>query len=121
MLEKLFVVIPNIDRKRTFMGGFSNGAHTTAILINSEENKIAKYFKNFFFIEGGNRLAEFKRIKKSSLLFMQGAKNNRNWLEAVFTKSQQEKIQSEFIKMEGYGHDFPEEYYQHLIDWIKMN
>lgn len=121
LLDTLFELIPNIDRKNTFMGGFSNGAHTTAILINRPETEITKYFTHFYFIEGGPFLENFSSLKDCDLLFLQGGLNERDWLRTPFEKATSAGINAKFIKMEGFGHIFPTEYHKVLLDWIQKN
>ena len=53
MLEKLFATVPNITPKRSTLGGFSNGANTTAVLLAGQDEFILRHFESFFLIEGG--------------------------------------------------------------------
>ena len=72
MLEKLYEILPNIDRNNTFLGGFSNGGHTTAVLLNRPGPEILKHFNKFFFIEGGRRLNDFSVLKDHPVIIFQG-------------------------------------------------
>ena len=53
MLEKLAQTIPNIARERSTMGGFSNGAHATSVLVTARDEFILKQFTAFVLLEGG--------------------------------------------------------------------
>ena len=59
MLAKLDEVVPNIDPNHRVLGGFSNGAHMTAALINQSEGEAAARFCAFFLIDGGGGVARF--------------------------------------------------------------
>jgi hypothetical protein len=53
MLGKLFDLIPNIDREKSAMVGFSNGALTIAVLVSNQDEFILTHFKNFCFVDHG--------------------------------------------------------------------
>lgn len=53
MLEKLFQTIPNIDRKRSAMAGFSNGAIAIAVLVSSHDEYILENFHSFCMVDQG--------------------------------------------------------------------
>jgi len=53
MLGRLFEKIPSIDRKRSAMVGFSNGALTLAVLVTCQDDFILSHFKNFCFVDHG--------------------------------------------------------------------
>ncbi len=44
MLAKLDELVPNIDPARQVLGGFSNGAHATAALLDESDGAVAKRF-----------------------------------------------------------------------------
>jgi hypothetical protein len=44
MLGRLFMLVPNIDRERSAMVGFSNGAITIAVLVSSHDEFILTHF-----------------------------------------------------------------------------
>ena|ERR1051325_7760308 len=53
MLQKLLDIVPNITPQRSTLGGFSNGANTTAVLLAGQDEFILRHFDSFFLIEGG--------------------------------------------------------------------
>jgi len=53
MLGALFDRVPNIDRERSAMVGFSNGAITLGVLVSSHDDFILTHFKNFCLVDHG--------------------------------------------------------------------
>jgi predicted esterase len=53
MLGKLFDLVPNIDREKSAMVGFSNGAITIGVLLSSHDEFILTHFKNFCLVDNG--------------------------------------------------------------------
>ena len=53
MLEKFFQTIPNIDRQKSAMVGFSNGAIAIAVLVSSNDKYILEKFQSFCLVDHG--------------------------------------------------------------------
>jgi len=53
MLGRLFERVPNIDRKRSALVGFSNGAITIGVLVSGHDEFILTHFKNFCIVDNG--------------------------------------------------------------------
>lgn len=53
MLGRLFERVPNIDRRRSAMAGFSNGAITIGVLVSSHDEFILGHFQNFCLVDQG--------------------------------------------------------------------
>ena len=53
MLRRLFSLVPHIDRERSAMVGFSNGAITIAVLVSSHDEFILDRFRNFCVVDHG--------------------------------------------------------------------
>lgn len=53
MLGRLFERIPNIDRKKSAMVGFSNGSLTIAVLVSNHDEFILSHFRNFCLVDHG--------------------------------------------------------------------
>jgi predicted esterase len=53
MLGRLFERVPNIDRKKSALVGFSNGAITIGVLVSSHDEFILAHFKNFCLVDHG--------------------------------------------------------------------
>lgn len=122
MLDSLFSLFPQIDKTNAFMGGFSNGAHATAVLLNRPEHEITNYFNKFFFIEGGDGLEDYSVLKKRYVLYMQGTElSYPNWVKSYYQNAKKNKAKTRFVYMKGAGHNFPEQYQAKLRNWIRKN
>ncbi len=54
MLDEIAEVIPNLDRSRSIIAGFSNGAHAIdGTLRLSSKPRLTEYFGVFLFVDGG--------------------------------------------------------------------
>lgn len=53
MLGRLFDLVPNVDRNRSAMVGFSNGALTIAVLVSCHDGFILDHFRNFCMVDHG--------------------------------------------------------------------
>jgi hypothetical protein len=53
MLGKLFSLLPNLDREKSAMVGFSNGALTLGVLLSNHDELILSHFKNFCLVDHG--------------------------------------------------------------------
>ncbi len=53
MLQRLFDVVPNIDRAKSAMVGFSNGAIAIAVLVSSHDDFILERFDSFCLVDHG--------------------------------------------------------------------
>jgi hypothetical protein len=120
MLDSIWSIVPNIDTANCFMGGFSNGAHTIAILLNRPNAEITCYFNKFIFIEGGMGLSNYKVLKGKPAVFMQGGKGP-DWIRTIYESAKDEGALASFVLMEGYGHEFPEQYQEILKKWLFEN
>ncbi len=53
MLGRIFELVPNIDRRRSGMVGFSNGALTLAVLLSNHDEFVRTHFANFVLVDHG--------------------------------------------------------------------
>lgn len=53
ILGRLFDMIPNIDRDRSAMVGFSNGSQTIAVLVTNQDEFMLTHFRNFCLVDHG--------------------------------------------------------------------
>lgn len=53
MLSRLMKEVPGIVAEGSAVGGFSNGAHATALLIAGKDEFTLAHFRQFFFVDGG--------------------------------------------------------------------
>jgi len=109
MLDRVLTTVPNVDHRNTFMGGFSNGGHVTATILNNYGKELKHYFTNFFFVEGGVGLKESKTLNKTPILFLKGGKG-KDWTKPGWEAAQKSKAKITVKYMENVGHDFPKEF-----------
>ncbi|MFW5883512.1 MAG: hypothetical protein ACOCVG_04015 [Verrucomicrobiota bacterium] len=121
MLEKVFAEVPNIDRKRTFIGGFSNGANATAAVLNDPEGRewMLQHFSHFVLVEGGKELKPDKDLSEKSFLLINGQKSG-DWLrplaETLITLPSE---RTTYRIMPEVGHEFPDEEKTRAAKWIR--
>ncbi len=122
MLKEIFRNIPNIDRKNTFMGGFSNGAHTISVLLNRKKPEINRYIKNYFIVEGGNDFHHLDALKRRNLLVMVGGNNiergYKKKLKNIYDSATEKNIDAEYHIMDSTGHGFPAKFHPLVKRWI---
>ncbi len=53
MLGRIFELVPNIDRSRSGLVGFSNGALTLAVLLSHNDEFIRTHFRSFVLVDHG--------------------------------------------------------------------
>ena len=53
MLGRLFDRVPNIDREKSALVGFSNGAITIGVLVSGHDEFVLTHFKNFCLVDQG--------------------------------------------------------------------
>lgn len=133
MLGRLFEAVPNITAERSVLGGFSNGAHTTAVLLAGQDPFILEHFRAFFLLEGGAGPMLANVLQKSSLrpcrfLLMVGdrarpdTKPPSTW-ELMFAIADAglkgRKIDSTLLAMRGYGHEEPAPFLAVIGQWAR--
>ena len=102
------------------MGGFSNGGHTTAILLNRPKAEITSYFNKFIFSEGGMGLTNYKVLKDKSTIYFQGSKSP-DWVRPFYENARNAGSRASFVLMQGSGHEFPKQYQEILKKWMLEN
>lgn len=119
MLDKLEALVPNIDPAHRILGGFSNGAHATAALLDGSDGEIAQRFTAFFCGEGGGKLEHYDLLKgKAFLMLSSNAKSlprAKEILEAAKTAGAKATLIFEDIGK----HGFPEASYPAVRAWLR--
>jgi len=128
MLNRFFEAVPNAQRTGNFMGGFSNGAHTTASLVSGQDETVLKHFQHFILADGGIWMSNLQRhrMKDCSFLGLYGDTDNY-WTRPVIMQQFQTmkmtadalEVSFELIEMKGVGHKFPAEYDDDVLGWMK--
>lgn len=77
MLGRLMQTVTNTAPERSTLGGFSNGAHATALLIAGGDEFTLEHFRQFIFVDGGAQfLAPFglgsPELARCRLLLLRG-------------------------------------------------
>lgn len=131
MLQKLLAAVPNITPERSVFGGFSNGAHTTALLVAGQDEFILHHFQAFYFVEGGDFLAanalHKNSMKHSRFLFLhgdysggvQGSEGHGFINRAIEHYAKAENLDFTTVVMRNTGHDFPPKYMAIAGQWIR--
>lgn len=123
MFQKLFDTVPNIVPDRSALGGFSNWAHTTALLLAGQDDFILSHFRAFYFVEGGNPLAanalHRAALKPCRFLLMHGDQGNDYLSPPVEFGAKKHGLDFTFVTMRDTGHEFPPKYQRLLGQWIR--
>jgi hypothetical protein len=134
MLQKLLDAVPNVERERSAIGGFSNGAHATAALIAGGDKFIREHFTSFYLIDGGMALIlqpaalEDPALRKSRFLILRGdpLKNDppgrivgEPFFLAMERRAADLKLDYTSVIMRGYGHAEPPEYRKLVGNWLR--
>ncbi len=118
MLGKLHEMVPNADPERSAMGGFSNGANTTAVLLNTHAEELLGHVGAFFFIEGGAHLKQYDALRDRHMLLLQGERSGR-WLSRVEAKAREAGAKVQHELMADVGHGFPKSEHPRLRRWLR--
>jgi predicted esterase len=121
MLDRVFSEVPNVDTSRAFLGGMSNGAHATALLLNGRFDEITALFRGFFLIEGGQFLEPRPRLAHVPFLLMQGELQDKLDLPDLAERLKEVGAGVEFHWMKGVGHSFPEPEHATVRRWIETH
>jgi hypothetical protein len=128
MLTQLFSVVPNIAHGQGTIGGFSNGGHTTALLLSAVDPFIIEHFNNFYLIDGGIIITSGHKtaIKNKNFLIMVGGSRKEkerrmmlNFVENGYRHSKKMGVSCKLVKMPGVEHAFPDEYISTLQKWVR--
>jgi len=119
MLEKAEALVPNIDKTHRVMGGFSNGAHTTAALIDGSDGEICKLFCAFLIVEGGGKLQHYEHLKgKRYMMVSSNSKSQPRALE-ITEQAKAAGAHTAFLLQDVGAHDFPRSAYPAVMEWLR--
>ncbi len=126
MLDEIAKVIPNIDRSRSIITGFSNGGHAIdGMLRVSGGPKLTEYFGIFIFVEGGgtgySSLGELPDLKGKFAYACWGSEKGSNkpdasYLPAALKAKGASVVGSEMV---GVGHGFSESEHRKIAEWLQ--
>ena len=128
LLERLFAAVPNIDRKRSAMVGFSNGSITIGVLVSNHDEFILSHFRNFCLVDHGMfHLADLHKsgARESKFLLLVGDRPDLG----RDIKIRQGQLQQDAWKplgvdvtyrlMENTGHEFNEPQMELVRNWLR--
>ena len=140
MLGKLLQTVPGIVTERSTLGGFSNGAHATALLVAGRDEFTMEHFRQFVLVEGGVQfLAPFgltsPKLRNCRFLALRadqplligggagGTWNVRPSLDKIFDgvseMARARGLDWTDVVMRGQKHSFPPEYQPMVGQWIR--
>ena len=126
MLEEIAKVVPNVDRTRSVIAGFSNGGHAIdGMLRLSAGPKLTDYFGIFLFVDGGgtaySSLGALPDLKGKFAYVCWGAEKGSNKADArtlpnLLMAKGAVAVGSE---MAGVGHAFAETEKPKVAEWLE--
>jgi hypothetical protein len=126
MLDEIAKVIPNIDKSRSIIAGFSNGGHAIdGILRVSGGPKLTEYFGIFIFVEGGgtgySSLGELPDLKGKFAYACWGGEKGSNKADASYLPAALKAKGATVVgsEMVGIGHGFSESEHRKIAEWLQ--
>ena len=119
MLSKLKESVPNLDPRHQILGGFSNGAHATAGLIDVSEGEITRQFSAFLFVEGGGRMKRFDLLKGKPFLMVSSNAKSRPRAQQICDEAKAAGAKATFICEDVGKHAFPASAYPAVREWLR--
>ena len=118
MLAELERTVPNIDPARRIIGGFSNGAHSVAALIDGSDGEIARLFSAFWFVEGGGRMKRFELLRGKPYLMVSSNAKSRPRAQQICDTAKAAGVLASFVYKDVGKHDFPTSAYPAVREWL---
>jgi predicted peptidase len=119
MLGKLEALVPNIDPAHEVLGGFSNGAHATAGLIDESDGEIARRFAAFLCVEGGGRLRHYDLLKGKPFLMVSSNAKSRPRAQQICDAAKAAGARATLVFEDVGKHDFPVSAYPAVREWLR--
>jgi predicted esterase len=119
MLAELERAVPNIDANHRIIGGFSNGAHATAALLDESGGEIARRFSAFLFVEGGGKLENYDLLKGKPFLMVSSNAKSRPRAQQICDAAKDAGAEATLIFEDVGKHDFPVAAYPAVRQWLR--
>ncbi|MGA2501136.1 MAG: hypothetical protein ABSH20_25645 [Tepidisphaeraceae bacterium] len=119
MLVKLDELVPNIDPGHRILGGFSNGAHATAALLDESDGEIARRFAAFVFVEGGGKLQHYDLLKGKPFLMVSSNAKSQPRAQQICDAAKAAGASATIIVEDVGKHDFPATAYPAVRNWLR--
>lgn len=124
MIDEILKRIPNTQKSRSLIGGFSNGAHTIDLLLrikNAEGTNLADYFSIFVVAEGGGwALQNAYPPLKGKFAYVCWGQNSTNasHTQTVVKVFQDAGATTTSSEIAGAGHVFPASERAKVKQWV---
>lgn len=119
MLAKLDEVVPNIDPAHRILGGFSNGAHATAALLDGSDGEVARQFSAFMFVEGGGKLQHYELLEGKPVLMVSSNSKSLPRAKEIIDTARAAGAQTTLIFEDIGQHGFPPACYPAVRRWLR--
>lgn len=119
MLARLDEVVPNIDPAHRVLGGFSNGAHATAGLLDESDGEIARRFCAILFVEGGGRLEHYDLLKGKPFLMVSSNAKSQPRAQQICDAAKAAGAKATLVVEDVGKHDFPSSAYPAVRKWLR--
>ena len=119
MLDKVEELVPNIDPAHRVLGGFSNGAHATAALLDESEGEVARRFSAFLLVEGGGKLQRYDRLKNKPLLMVSSNAKSKPRAQEICDAARAAGAKATLLVEDVGKHDFPASAYPAVERWLR--
>lgn len=119
MLDRLDQLVPNIDPAHRVLGGFSNGAHATAALIDGSDGEVTRRFSAFIFGEGGGGLEHYELLKDKPVLMISSNAKSLPRATEILETAKAAGAQTTLIFEDIGKHGFPESSYPKVREWLR--
>ncbi len=119
MLEKVEALVPNIDKNHRVLGGFSNGAHAIAALVDGSDGEICKLFSSFLIVEGGGKLKHFEYLKGKPYLMVSSQSGSKPRALQIVEGARAAGARTAFLFEDVGKHDFPASAYPAVRAWLR--
>lgn len=119
MLDKVEELVPNIDTAHRILGGFSQGAHATAALVDGSEGQATQLFSAFLVVEGGGKMKHYERLRDKAYLMVSSNAKSRPRAEQICDAAKAGGARTTFVFEDVGKHDFPVSAYPRVRDWLR--
>ncbi|MEN6546569.1 MAG: redoxin domain-containing protein [Armatimonadia bacterium] len=119
MLARLEQLVPNIDPNHRILGGFSNGAHATAALLDGSDGEVARLFSAFMFVEGGGGLERYDLLKGKPFLMLSSNAKSLPRATEISEAAKAAGAQTTLVFEDIGQHGFPPASYPAVKKWLR--
>ena len=124
MLEAIYEAVPNIDTAGNVVGGFSNGGHSIAAIVDTDGDWLLERFRHIVIVEGALSMEHGEGLAGHNVLFLYGGAEDRSEklvaaFEAVYERLETGGVNVTRVIMPEIGHAFPGAFYPTVRDWVR--